>query len=255
MSGSNTPQPPAPLTTAQIIEWLEYTLSGLSARRDEIVEALEATLGEHPTIEDDEVLGMVAENMRMAQALVRTSEERRKESKSPYLAGGRAVDEWFARLLGPLSRATTPLQSTMNEYGKRKLVAEREATEKARMLAEREAERRLNAAREAMDNSSPDANEQMAKAIEAVDEAQLAAGRSLATAADLTRQRGVYGAVASVRTNWEWREVDHDLVPREYLMINHMKIRETMKIRGPDGSPSIEIPGIKWVPLYTMGVR
>lgn len=257
MSGSNTPEPPAPLTPEQITEWLEYSLSGLRSRRDEIIAALEATTKAHPTIEDDDTLGLVAENIRMASALQRVSEERRQEAKKPYLEGGRTVDGWVSDLLKPLNAAVAPIQIAMNNYGSKKLALAREAAEKARKEAQEEADRHLKAAAKAMESSAPNLDDQMAVAQEAAAQAQRATDRANAPASELSRTRGIYGATASMRTVWKWRLVDISKLPMQFHTANEDKIKEAIKTFGRDGSgkPLADIPGLEIYPERVMGVR
>lgn len=255
MNHGNTPQPPTPLNEQQTREWLDYNSAPIVARAKEIAEALVATIQVHPTIDDEETFGEVAENIRMARSLIRTAEDRRQEEKKPYLNGGRVVDAWFADALKPLDRAIVPVQTAMNVYGERKLAAERAAAEKRRKEAEQEAARRLKAAQKAMAKNAPDVDAQMASAQHAAEQAQQATDRVNAPSADLTRSRGIYGATASVRTTWSWRVVDPALIPREYLMIDGAKIETAKRQRDAQGAPTAEIPGIRWVPEHKVGVR
>jgi hypothetical protein len=86
---------------------------------------------------------------------------------------------------------------------------------------------------------------------------QLAAEPSRAEAADASRVRGDYGAVASVRTVWTWEIVDQDKIPRAYMTVDGVKVKATaQKKRDPKtGKPLINIPGIRWVMQRSLGVR
>lgn len=255
--GVNTPAPPRPLDAIEINDYLAYIGEALIQRRDALVAALRNMAAASPTIEDDEVLGDIAENMRMAAALSRTGEDRRKETKEPFLLGGRVVDAWFKRWLEPLSNAMAPVQSAMNDYAARKLAAARAvaAHEAARRLAIAEAAAQEAAA--AMRARAPDVAVIAAldQAASAERDVAAAEARAMARPADLTRSYGTYGAVASVRQSWAWRVDDPALVPRHYLMLDDDKIRQAAKQRDASGRPVVVIPGVSFYPVTKMGVR
>jgi len=255
---ANTPPPPAPLTAEQIKEYLDYAMTALLARRTEIIAALAATAKAYPTIDDDETLGEVAENVRMANALTRTAEDRRKTEKGPYLAGERTVDTWFKTFGAPIATALAPVQTAMNDYGARKLADERAKAEKARKEAEAEEARRLAAAAEAMRAKGPNVDDALAAAAAASKDAEQAGAAAMARSSALTRTRGVYGASASVRTTWRWEVVNMADIPPEYLItsVNEEAVKQAaLASRDASGKPTIVIPGIRFVPDHKTVVR
>jgi hypothetical protein len=251
---TNAPPPPEPLSVAQINDYLEYQGETLRSRRDEIIRALASNLRKYPAIGDDEALGVVAENMRMATALARTAEERRVEHKAPFLAGGRTVDGWFKKLLEPLQKQMAAVQSVMNDYAAEKLRRERAAAEAERLRLAAEAEQESRRAAAALERGG-DVDEALDRAAEAGAAADAAAERATGRAADLTRTHGVFGAVASAREKWKWRVINIDLVPRKYLTLDDAAINAAGKKRDASGKPVEVIPGIEWYSEVSMGVR
>lgn len=254
----NTPAPPAPLTPADITRYLNYACEDLKVRRDELVEALQAAFARYPRIDDDreDILGICAENMRMAAALSRSAEDERTTNKHPFLAGGRAVDTWFKVWAAPLERAMEPVQAAMDDFGARKLAREQAEALAAKALADAEADRAADAAAEALRAGRPDeASAALDRVTGAAQAAEVAEERANAKPADLTRTYGAYGAVASVRQTWGWEVTDINAVPRAYLMVNSDSIKAAGKQRDAAGRPIAVIPGIRWVATTKMGVR
>jgi hypothetical protein len=254
----NTPAPPAPLTPADITRYLNYACEDLKARRDELVKALVKTAKSYPHIADgrDDIVGLCAENMRMASALSRTAEDERTTNKAPFLTGGRAVDTWFKAWAASLLSAMEPVQAAMDDFGARKLAREQAEALAAKALADAEADRAADAAAEALRAGRPDeASAALDRVTGAAQAAEKAEERANAKPADLTRSYGAYGAVASVRQTWGWEVTDINAVPRAHLMLNPDSIKAAAKQRDAAGRPIADIPGIRWVPTTKMGVR
>jgi hypothetical protein len=254
----NSPAPPAPLTPADITRYLNYACDDLRDRRDELVKALVKTFASYPRIADDreDILGLCAENMRMALALGRTAEDERTTNKAPFLTGGRAVDTWFKAWAAPLLRAMEPVQAAMDDFGVRKLAREQAEALAAKALADAEADRAADAAAAALRAGRPDeASAALDRVTDAAQAAEHADERANAKPADLTRSYGAFGAVASVRQTWGWEVTDINAVPRPYLMVNPDMVKAAAKGRDAGGRPIAVIPGIKWVPTTKMGVR
>jgi hypothetical protein len=251
--GSNAPLPPAPLSSAEIDAYLDYALAQLIERRDTLVAALQATVTAIPVINDDDTLGDVGENMRMALALRRTGEDRRKEHKEPFLLGGRTVDAWFKSFDRPLTLPMAAVQAIMDDYGARKLAAARLKAEAEAKRLQDEADRAAAAAAKALDKGKT-ADTLLDRAAEAAKQADAAEAVASGKAAGLTRARGTFGATMSMRTTWGY-EADVNEVPRHYLMVDDDAIKAAMKARDAAGRPTAVIPGVKWIPTNKMGVR
>lgn len=244
----NAPQPPIVPDAAAIAAYLDYEMEALAARRNALVSALgaDAEAGLH----SDDDLAAVAENMKMAAALGRVCEDRRSEQKAPFRRGGEAVDAWFKRFVGPLQPVMARVQTQMNRYGADKLIAERARAEAERKAAQDEADRLAAEAARAVETRAPDT----AAALEVA----FVAASSVPTeqrAADLTRVRGMFGAVASVRESWTWEIVDEDRIPRAYLKVNDDAIKRAAKERDASGRPTRVIPGLRWIASAKVGVR
>jgi hypothetical protein len=260
--GRNAPVPPAPLTPAEITAWLDFALESLIARRAEILDALAKTAEAHPRIDDDDTLAEIGENIKMARALTGTAEKRRVESKAPFLDGGRAVDAWFARLVAPVGASLAPIQTAMDDYGRRMLAKRRAEAEAEAKAAREEAERKAAEAAALLAAEKPAAPGALDwafdKAQEAADKAAAAAAAATARPADLTRVTGTYGATASLRANWKWRVVEPAKIPRKYLMVNEDAIKTAVADFGRDPTtrkPLVVIPGIEFFEETKMGVR
>jgi len=255
---TNAPQPPAPLTPKEIADYLEYSLDSLLERRVEILTALKDT-AKVTRIDDDDTLGNVAENVKMALALDKTAEARRKENKEPFLLGGRAVDGWFKSFAAPIEAAVTPIRAVMDDYGKRKLARERAAAEAARKLAEAEAARAAEFAAALMAQNKESEFGSLEWAFDAAqsraDEATRAAALADGKAADLTRHTGVYGTTTSMRSTWGWDITDAAAIPRSFLKIDEDAIKEAAKQRDTRGKPIAVIPGLAWVENLKVGIR
>lgn len=257
--GRNTPPPPAPLTPAEIRAFLDFQMEQLLARRADILAILADMREAYPTIDDDDALGIVAENMRMAHALTRSAEDRRKGEKEPFLSGGRAVDAWFKRFQEPLDTACQPVQAAMNAYGTRIEAERRAQAVEAQRLAEQAAAQAAAEAADLLARATPpveqELNQKFDRAAEAAQAAELAGEQANARPAAFTRTVGDYGAVTSMRSSWAWEVENIDLVPRAYMMINADAIKAAGKPRDAQGKPLAVIAGIKWTRSLKMGVR
>jgi hypothetical protein len=253
--GANAPPPPVPLTPAEIKAWLDYEMASLLELRGERLTALQAIAASFPRIDDDETLGEIAENVRMAKALIRTAEARRVEQKRPFREGGAAVDTWFKRFTASFDAPFNALQQAMNEYGERKLAAAKREAEAEFAAAKQRAEEAAARAAAALAEAPQKADQQLAEAVEADEAAARAREAAQARPADHTRVYGTFGAVTSMRTRWRYEVTDFNAIPRQYLMLNHDAIKFAAKDRDAQGRPTAEISGITWVPEHSMGVR
>jgi hypothetical protein len=253
---SNAPPALVASATKEIADYLDYAGSQLKERRAELIAALAANLVAHPTINDDEVLALIAENMRMAGALARTAEDHRETHKEPFWEGGKAIDRWFKTFQAPLAAAMAPVQAAMDAYGAAKLARQQAEAAAAAKLAQAEADRATDRAAQAL-REGRSASDALDAAADATARAEEADERAQARPADLTRVKSDYGAVASVRQKWMWRVVDLKKVPKKYTktVIDEEAVKLAAKDRGPSGKPICIIPGIEFYPETRMGVR
>jgi hypothetical protein len=250
-AGRNTPEPPAPPTPEQVVEYLDYALTGLITRRTEIRDALLATIAAHPKIEDgdDETNGILAENRRMAETLGKTAKGRFTEFKRPWIDGGNAVGAWFARFDQPLAGPLAEIRRIMDAYADRQEDIRRRAAqaEADRKRKEADAAAAEAAAALARAPQAEETSEALNRAAETAGKADDADQHASARASEHTRTYGQFGAVSSVRTIWKWRTTNESAVPRQYLTISEDKVKAALKAapRAPDGRPQITIPGIE----------
>ena len=146
----------------------------------------------------------------------------RVAEKEPFLESSRTVDGWFKEITEPLKKAKAGVESILTAYQRKKAEQERKAREAAERAAREEAERlRLEAeraAQEAQNEAQLDQAIADADAAQAAQEAAAAAQRAAdAKAAELSRTRGSAGAVASLRTFWDFRDMDRAALDLEAL--------------------------------------
>lgn len=193
--------------------------ASITDRRDELLAAVERV---PEVIEDDDTAGRAADFIKQLTACHKNAESTRVAEKEPYLAASRAVDGWFKKITEPLAKAKKTVEARLTVYQRKKADEERRAREaaerQAREAAEKarkEAEERAAALAEESDLDAAVAAEEAANhAAEAAAEAERAAD---AKAAELSRTRGDYGAVASLRTHWTFRDLDRDKIALEPL--------------------------------------
>lgn len=255
----NRPIPPTPPTREQVMDWLDYHLAGLTARRDDVLPALDEMLGLPGThIEDDEVAGIYVENVRIAAALEKVAKAEIDAAKRPYLDGGRAVDGWRTRFMEPLLERMTAARARLLEWERRKVaIARAEAQARADAAAARAAHDASQAQRvQAVEGLFSASAAVLGEAAEASAlQAMRAQEQAEAKPAALSRTTGHYGAMASIRTSWGYRVVDLALVPLALHTHDDGKIKAIMRDRDPGGRPRQDIPGIEWIEQQSIGVR
>jgi hypothetical protein len=240
------------LTPADVNRYLDYAMEALVKRRETLIQTLKG-YGALPQIDDDEAVGDADYNVKLAAALARSGEAHRKDTKEPFLEGGRTVDAWFKRWLAPLSEAMTPVQAAMDRYGiakedRLRLEAEANAAE-----AQAEVDRLTTLASDALRKGHMGQADRTLAQVEAAALIQEAAEASATRkSTDLTRVTGAFGGSTSLRTTWDFSVEDISIVPREYLMIDADMVKAVMKRRDRQGNPTAVIPGIAWVPIKRM---
>lgn len=215
--GHNRP-PPDLLTGEELHAKLAEEHAALMARRDELL----AAGGRIPAITDEDVARKVSDFVKQITAAAKAADGARVAEKEPFLEGGRAVDGFFKAISDPLTTLKKNVERRLTDY-----LREKEAAERARRLQEeREARERAEAARreaEALAQAARDAAS-LDDAVEAEKEADRAAADAIkatqaaeAKPADLSRTRGEFGAVSSLRTHWVFDEINRDALDLEAL--------------------------------------
>ena len=195
------------------IEEIHARYHQLFARRDDLL----AAVSRAPTeISDDDTAGKVSDLVKLLTACHKAAEGARIAEKEPYLEAGRAVDGLFKRTTDPLSVAKGSVQSILNGYLRAKADAARRVAQEAAAKAAENARRLADAAM---------SEGQLDLAIAAEDKAIKLADAAAAPPADLSRTRGDYGSVASLRQTWEYEVVDLATVPAQFHMLNVAAVR------------------------------
>ena len=184
------------------------------------------------TIESEDSAGKMGDFIKQISACIKALNTSRTGEKEPYLEGGRRVDGFFNKMKTGLDALKTSCSKTLTDYQVKKESEERrrreaeeraarEAEEKARAEAA-EAERRAAEAEAA--GKAAEADSQLDNAVTMTEvaeqkqaEASQAEKAAAANAAELSRSRGDYGSVASLRTVWDFRGLDRDSLDLETL--------------------------------------
>ena len=229
--GHNAPPPPRPLDAEQIRAWLDFEFASLRERVGELARALAEQIAAVPQIDTEEQMLAFADNLRMAKAASRTAEDRRKEAKAPFLDGGREIDGWFRELMEPLGAPMAAIQRVLDAYQARVAAEKRKAAEEAARRAREEAARAAAAAAATVFSDAPseDAEDAVAKAQRAAARAGRAEDTAAGSPADLVRTHSDLGTVATAKETLEFEVVDEASIPREYLVVDHSRIRAALR--------------------------
>lgn len=214
--GGNSP--PDPLTILR--DEMAERVAPLLARRKEI----EARLPNVPErIDDDVTAGKVADFIKVTNAAIKAAEGFRVTEKEPHLAASRAVDGFFkTELTEPLEKVKKALEPRLTDFQRRKVEEERRIRLAAEKAAQEAADRAAKDAAEAAAAMQTEADLPAAIAAEeqarvATTDAVQAAREAAAKPAELSRSRGEYGAVASLRETVVGEIVDRDKLDLERL--------------------------------------
>ncbi len=210
---------------AQRVEDLPAIYDTLTARRDELLASVERA---PEIVENDEHNKAFATLAKLLAALTKKAETERVGEKEVMLNGGRGVDGFFKQITEPVKKAKSTLETRQTEWQRKVAAEERRRRQEEERLAREEAEKLAQEAakreQEARDAKSLDdaiAAEEAAK--QAAADAEVAAKAAAAKPADLSRTRSDEGAVASLRTWWDFRDLDRDKVDLE-LWRQHISI-------------------------------
>ena len=191
----------------------------LVARRDELLASAART---PETVEDEETNKRFATLAKLLAALVKKTETGRVGEKEFFLEGGRQVDGWFRQITEPVKKAKALIETRQTEWQRKVAAEERRRRQEEERLAREEADRLAReaaakgmAARDA--KTLDDAVAAEAAAKQAAADAEVAAKAAAAKPADLSRTRSDEGAVASLKTWWDFRDIDRSRLDLEAL--------------------------------------
>lgn len=218
VEGSNLP-PRDLLTGDALREQLRDDNLALLERRDKLLAAAERA---PEVIDDEDTAQKVSDFVKQLTALVKAAEAKRVDAKEPYLEGGRGIDGFFKSISDPVGKAKWRVEQVLAVFLRAKEERARREREEAARLAREEQERKARAAwelgqkiRDEQELADAIAAEKAAKTATA--EAEKAQKAADAKPAELSRTRGDYGAVASLRTYWTFRDLDRAQLDLEAL--------------------------------------
>jgi hypothetical protein len=220
MIGHN--EPPRDLLTGDALRDRLLDLhSALLRRRDQLLMASERV----PDIDSDEVAAKVSDFIKQVMAASKAAEGARIAEKEPYLEGTRGVDGFFRQISDPLDKLKRTIESRLTLYLRAKAERERREREERERLAREEEARRRREAEEAErklwdEKSLKEAIDADKRAKEAEADRIAAEKAAQAKAADLSRTRGEYGAVSSLRTSWTFERVYREELDLEALRMH-----------------------------------
>jgi hypothetical protein len=210
---------------------LEVETAALLGRRDEL---LAAAARMPNAVADDEVAGNFSDMTKAIAGCIKNAEAARTAKKEVFLAGGRAVDGHFKKLLtDPLLKAKASIEDRLGLYLRAKAAREkavRDQAERAAREAERLAQEAARKAAEAMQNEKDlqAALDAQARAEEAAIAAAAASKAAAEKPAAMARTRGDIGSLGTLRQVWTFKDVDRDSVNLEMLR-NYLSVDEIGK--------------------------
>ena len=203
----------AALDPALLAAWIEFSYAAHAAAIDALltrfVKFSEVTAS---GIADDFVAGHAADFARDLKAAARALDETHTRIKKPVLHAQRLIDGAAKALSDRVASAVREVEARVTAYLKAK---EAEAREALRIEAEKQAA------------EAPDIT--MAVLNQAEE----------ATALELTRTRGVGGALTALQDRWVFEVVDITKVPTHLLQVNDAAVRAAIK------QGAREVPGIR----------
>jgi hypothetical protein len=254
----NAPERPRPMTSAEILSWLDYENEALVKAIEHDITQLQADKG--IVIDDDAELGRISANVSIANAHLRQTGKTKAIQQKPFSDANTTVLRFFQGLSGSLETAISPVQREMNAYGTRKEAARREEADRAAARARAEADRLAREAEAALRRNAPLAEARLNAASTAAKAAEKAGSFATGKAADLTRSHTDYGSTVSGQETWDFQVADISKVPLRLLQINEVEMRKEMRVYVRDhldearagGSP---VTGVKLIRSIAMRTR
>lgn len=205
-------------TPDEMREDLAHDHSKLIARRDELIEAS----GRIPDIDNEDIARRAGDFVKQLMAAMKAAEAARVGAKEPYLEASRAVDGFFRALWDPLDKVKRDVERRLTTFLRVKADAERrEREERERQARAAEAERRREADEAAARMQSQRDLDEAVAADERAKQAEADRVKSTkeaeAKAAEMSRTRGEYGSVSSLRTTWTFSDLDRGTLDLEAL--------------------------------------
>jgi hypothetical protein len=224
----------AALDPSSLAWWIEYSYSEHAAAISALLTRFQAFANVTASgIQDDFIAGHAADFARDLKQASAALDETRTRIKKPVLHAQRMIDGEAKKLTDQVMAAVREVETRVTAYLRAKEVA-------ARAAAEAEAQRLAEAAHNAMlaadAINTPEADD---AAVQAVQEAQIAESQATAKALELTRTRGVGGALTALRDSWTYEIVALHAVPQHMLRVNDAAVKLAIK------QGAREIPGLR----------
>ena len=201
-------------------------------------------------ITDDDANEKASDYVKELTGCMKAMEAIRVSEKEPFLRAGKTVDGFFKNIDAQLQKVKKGVARIKTLYERKKADEERRAREAAERQA-REVAETARLAAEAADKAAMDAQELTESALDDAIDAEKKAEQAEkdlvqiardanAKAADLSRSRSAKGAVSSLRTFWDYKNLDRakiDLEPlRHHLPLAAIEsaVRAFVKAGGRD---------------------
>lgn len=260
IGGNHPPEPIAPLLPAAE----EYETFWKAKFAEIIAKALDVRVGmkKVPAIDNAEIAAQLTSFIVQAKAVAKLIEKARSDQKTPIDTLGNAAQAFFKGHANPLDTDIKAMEALLKVWNDKQKAEElerqrkqREADAAAARAAELEAERlQMQADLAAEIAVTPEQREAAAAELQRVEDAkkvvaihQKAADKPIAAGG----VRGSLGGIGVSSAPWAFELADLSKVPVEYLMIDAVKVNQT--IRGKDGLH--EIPGLRIFQRDNFSVR
>jgi len=238
MTRSNVPMIDltAALDPSSLAWWIEYSYSEHAAAISTLLTRFQAFANVTASgIQDDFIAGHAADFARDLKQASAALDETRTRIKKPVLHAQRMIDGSAKALTDQVTAAVREVETRVTAYLRAKEVAARAAAEAEAARLQAEAEQATAEALRTGDITESEAAINLYEASQQADE--LANAKAL----ELTRTRGVGGALTALKDNWVAELVDITKVPAAYLQLNDSVVKAAIK------SGVREIPGLRIV--------
>lgn len=236
----------------------KYLTPYQQAKKAEEQRRRDAAAAEAKRLADEEARKVREENARLAEIKRQEDEARQAAARREEEARQAAARAEAARVAAARQAAEAKNREERAAAAEAQRIADAEAAA-AKKKADDEAaaakreQDRLAAERIEQEAIQKKARDDAAQAKVDKDKASRFAGEK---AADMSRTRTTLGAVASLRTTWEFEVTNPDLVPRQFLSVNEKAIRIAVRAATTeDGKNTLKIEGVRIYPETSSVVR
>ncbi len=249
-----------------------------TALLDQCDDALDAVLSVPDLIDNEDGAKHASDVIKDLTGCRKNIEAQRKAEKEPYQIGGKKVDGFFVPIRDSLDQAKDITERRLTIFERAKADVERKRREEEARIAKAEADRLAKEAADAVarleEAAIAEANRaeteqcdmyeiELAAAIAAEDAEKQARQDALKAqqgaevkAAEISQTRSAKGAVASLRTTWDYELLDDiRAVPLEAIKAHIPIAALEQAIRGFVKAGGRELPGVRIYEKTTAVVR